>query len=90
MTTKADRRYMRAVARMGCCLCGKPAEIHHVRRMGAKRDHRQIIPLCPRHHRNGGHGVAIHAGRETWEAKHGAELDWLARIEERMRGVVVS
>lgn len=89
MTTKAQRKYLRAVAAMGCVICGAPAEVHHVRREGAKRDHYKVICLCPRHHRTGGRGVAIHAGRESWEAEHGAELDWLAVIEARMRGADV-
>ena len=68
------------IAAMGCCICGAPAEIHHVRRGGAKRDDSKVIPLCPRHHRTGGHGVAIHAGRKSWEARFGDELDWLDKI----------
>ena len=36
-----------------------PAEVHHIRRMGGKRDAAPVIPLCPEHHRgnSGVHGM---------------------------------
>jgi len=80
----AERRHLDRVAALGCCICGAPAEIHHVRRHGAKRDHMRAIPLCPRHHRTGGHGVAVHAGRQTWAAKHGTEERHLAAVMRRL------
>ena len=74
---------MSIVAELGCVVCGDTAEIHHITTgvgMGQRANNYQVIPLCPRHHRNGGHGVAIHAGKKTWEALYGSELDILNQI----------
>lgn len=73
-------RYTDKVARHGCMVCGSPAAIHHVRRHGIPRDKAPIIPLCGAHHQTGGRGVAIHAGRETFEANFGSELEMVERI----------
>ena len=55
---KREREHLQKVQDLGCIVCirlgyyGTPAEIHHVRRFGEKRDHMKVIPLCPHHHRN--------------------------------------
>jgi len=54
---KREREHLQKVQDLGCIVCirlgyyGTPAEIHHVKRFGAKRDHFHVIPLCPHHHR---------------------------------------
>jgi hypothetical protein len=78
---------MAAVAELGCIACivmdiiDSPAEIHHVRfKAGASQrsSHMDVIGLCPPHHnRPFTHGVAIHAGQETWEKKYGTEEELL-------------
>lgn len=81
---------MSRVADLGCCVCRllghgeTPAEIHHISTGGKSKraGHREVIPLCHMHHRNGGHGVAIHAGRPTWEAKYKTEAEFLAETLE--------
>ena len=83
-STKAERLHMATVAALGCVLCRRPAEIHHVRHLGARRNHMDVLPLCSEHHRTGGHGVAIHAGRETWADKHGSEDEWLLWVAEEV------
>ena len=75
--TAAERAHMNACAELMCCICGMPPEVHHVRRNGEKRNNLKVIPLCPSHHRTGGHGVAIHAGRITWEENFGSDLYYL-------------
>jgi len=83
--TKPEREHMAAVVRLGCLICGAPAEVHHLLSgagMGQRSSHYQSIPLCSAHHRTGGHGVAIHAGKKTWEARHGTELELLERTRE--------
>jgi len=82
--TAAERRHVAAVVALGCAVCQRPAEAHHVRRDGAKRDHMRVAPLCPRHHRTGGPGVAIHAGRQSWEANYGTEGELLAWVERQV------
>ena len=76
----AERRYHQRVRELGCCICGSEANAHHVSSggMGMKSSHYDVIPLCHIHHQNGGHGVAIHAGKTSWESRHGAELAHLA------------
>ena len=79
--TKAERDHMNDVAGLMCLICGRPAEIHHVRH-GGKRNHSKCFPLCFDHHRGGGYGVAIHDGLETWERNFGTEQEMLAKVEE--------
>ena len=73
---------LRRVAESGCVICGRPAEIHHVRRYGAPRNGSPVLPLCPEHHRHGGHGTAIHAGRKKFAKNYGTEEELLVRQEE--------
>lgn len=64
MNTSTKKHY-EAVADLGCILChylghpGTPCEIHHIRRLGGKRDLAPVIGLCPEHHRgnSGVHGL---------------------------------
>ena len=80
--TKAERAYFNKVVELGCIVCRMPAEIHHLRTgagMGMKS--KDVIPLCSNHHRNGGHGVAIHAGRLAFEANFGTELELLEKTK---------
>ena len=88
--TKAESEHMDRVAQLGCIVCinngyrDTPAEIHHPRTGvgGAQRSpHTTVLPLCPIHHRTGGHGIAIHAGQETWEALYGTETELLHQVE---------
>lgn len=81
--TAADRRYFTRVAALGCILCGGPAEIHHITGagMGLKSSNRDVIPLCPPHHRTGGYGVAVHAGTKEWERIHGTQPELLAKVK---------
>ena len=70
------------VARLGCILCHHlrygetPAEIHHIRRMGAVRDKCPVIPLCIEHHRG---GTGVHGlGKKEFSRKYGVtEFDLL-------------
>lgn len=80
--TAAERRHMERVRALGCLICHRPAAIHHVRRHGEPRDHLRVLPLCPTHHQHGGHGVAIHAGREEWERVYGTEEELLDLVDE--------
>ena len=85
--SKAEFEHMTRVAELGCMVCAMPAECHHILKgagMGQRASNYDVIPLCPTHHRSGGHGVAIHAGIATWEAMYGTELQAL----EIVRGLV--
>ena len=81
------RQYKSAVAKYGCILCAGRAELHHIRAgMGAgqRNDDWNILPLCPAHHRTGGHGVAFHAGQKTWEKNYGTEIELQAFLNEKI------
>lgn len=87
----AERLHLSRVASLGCIVCRitgyefTPAEIHHPRTgmgMSQRASHFDAIPLCHIHHRTGGHGLAIHSGQKTWEAKFGTELELLAQVKE--------
>ncbi|AKM87129.1 Ref family recombination enhancement nuclease [Enterobacter ludwigii] len=87
---KVDSLHLSRVAALGCIVCRNqnlgetPAEIHHIRSgqgISQRADHRKSIPLCHMHHRNGGYGVAIHAGRKQWEKNFGTELKLLEQVQ---------
>ena len=46
---KRERVYLQKIVDLGCIVCTKlgyhdtPAEIHHIKRFGAKRDHSNVI-----------------------------------------------
>lgn len=93
--TTAERKHLAAVASLGCIVCrnlglgdtGPNTAIHHIRHqvgMGRRASHFETLPLCPAHHQTGGHGVAIHAGKETWERLYGTEVELL----EQVRGLL--
>ena len=88
---KSDSDHLERVASIGCIACRKigyedtPAEIHHIRDgkgKGQRANHREAIPLCPHHHRNGGFGEAFHGGKNTWQERFGTERELLAEVNE--------
>lgn len=89
--TREESRHLDAVAALGCIACrtlghlDSPAEIHHIRSgqgLGQRASHAEALPLCPHHHRQGGHGEAFHAGKRTWQARFGTERELLAQVRE--------
>ena len=75
------------IAALGCWVCRSqgiysPATIHHVRRLATskRRSKAPMLPLCFLHHQGGGHGVAIHAGRATWEKNFGDEVEMVREV----------
>lgn len=79
-----------ALVDMGCWCCGKPAQIHHLRK-GTAKDRRapwwRTIPLCPEHHTDGGPRVAVHAGTRIWAWQEEAVLEAVnQRLPEFMHG----
>ena len=76
--TKAERDHMGEVAALGCIICRRPAEVHHLPGRPL-RNHWRCIALCPTHHRNGNIGTAVHSGRRSFEANHGTEDELLSK-----------
>lgn len=72
---------------LGCIVCEMPPEVHHMRTgqgKGQRADDKHILPLCPTHHRTGGHGVAFHAGKKTWQELYGTEEELYQKMLERL------
>lgn len=92
MATKAEREHIGSVAALGCIVCrnlgfgASPAEVHHIGNgtPGKKASNFETIPLCPTHHRHGGHGVAVHAGRKAFEANFGTERELLEQTRREL------
>jgi len=86
--TKKEREYFSRVVEIGCIAClnngiyNTPAEIHHIGNgtMGKRASNDQVIGLCHIHHRTGGYGVAVHAGRKEWENNFGTEQELLSQV----------
>ena len=83
---KSEKEHLSKVASVGCIVCRmqgneeSPAEIHHIRSgqgMSQRASNYDVIPLCHVHHRTGGYGLAIHAGRKEFERLYGTELELL-------------
>ncbi len=85
---KSEREYLNAVAELGCLICGKPAQIHHVRSgcgMSQRSEHiGGTLPLCPEHHKDGGFGIAFHAGSKIWQKNYGTEEEMLEEVRSRL------
>lgn len=85
MATKAEKEHMSRVAALSCVVCRNlglgesPAEVHHIGNgaMGKRASNYETIPLCHAHHRTGGYGVAVHAGRKEFERNFGTEKELL-------------
>ena len=78
--TKAEREHLALVASLPCSVCGREGvHVHHLPRMGGRKNHFETIPLCPTCHVHGEYGVAIHQGRGAWEARNGTEKEHLAK-----------
>jgi hypothetical protein len=86
---KEQKKLYAQTADIGCILClhlgyrGTPAELHHIRSYGGKRDNAPVIPLCPEHHRGntGVHGL----GKKSFEKYYGlSENDLLKLIEKEL------
>ena len=77
---KEEKKHLASVVGNGCAICGSPAEAHHIiDNETPKRNHLVTIALCPYHHRTGGNGYAIHAGKKSWRENFGHERGYLAK-----------
>lgn len=85
--TAAEKEYYDRVAQLGCMLSRRlghyvAPELHHPRFLGGagmKSPNWCVIPLSPYHHRLGPAGNCLHAGRRSFEARHGTEAELLAQ-----------
>lgn len=81
-----------------CCICGKPADLHHVDRVGMGRDRKDIchegleaLPLCREHHTEA-HTMADKDFFGRWHLEGGVVLDktlcriWKLKARKRTQG----
>ena len=88
--SKEEKEYMDKVQQLGCIVCANrglpnvPAEIHHTRGKTVKDAHLYVIPLCPAHHRYGGHTEPIsrHPYKKRFEDAYGTEAELLKQVRE--------
>ncbi len=78
--TKPERAYLGWIHEQRCLLWGRkdtqckgPVEADHIRRLGEKRDHWRVLPLCVAHHRIG--PDARHNQKKAWPAQFGKDLE---------------
>ena len=93
MATKHGKAYaLNQIAELGCILCAEyygiesppTAEIHHVRRYGAKRATSPVLPLCPEHHRLGNDSLH-HLGVRAFERKFEISCEeLLERVSQKL------
>ena len=87
---KTEREYLEKVQELGCIACIKlgyydtPAEIHHVRKFGEKRNHFRVIPLCPHHHRTS--KESHHLNPKWFKETFGTQEDLLKEVEILLDG----
>lgn len=96
MSSAAVRRYWSSLVALGCCLCGRPAEVAHchggsiVERLqepkakGVKLPYMDwlVLPLCPDHHRDTSR-LGLDRDVRAWEQRNGAQAMWIDRMERR-------
>lgn len=83
---------MDKVQQLGCIVCANrglpnvPAEIHHTRGKTVKDAHLYVIPLCPSHHRYGGHTEPIsrHPYKKRFEDAYGTEAELLEQVQKKI------
>jgi len=80
VATKAEREHMSKVASLGCLVCQRPANVHHIRPIGLgigmRSSHYQTIPLCREHHQG---QFSIHNCKQQFEAMYGTEQEMLQK-----------
>jgi hypothetical protein len=81
--SKEEKAHLNWVASLGCVICQKRANVHHVRSVASKRDHFKVIPLCYDHHQ-GSEGIH-HLGKREWVKRYGYELDYLKKIMDKIK-----
>ena len=83
-------RYMRAVKALPCVCCRSPGpnDAHHCQsgRYGkAKASDFDVIPLCPRHHRQEYGPGAYHYSKREWESLHGPDYSYIEQTREAVK-----
>lgn len=89
--TRDEERFQRAVRELGCIAClvsgfGKtPCDIHHILSGGRRIGEKDVLGLCPSHHRGGVNTrecVSRHPFRKEFERRYGTEAELLQKTRE--------
>ena len=85
MANKKEREHLNKVAAMGCLICERPANVHHIRHkvtcIGIRSSHYETIPLCHFHHQG---QFSIHNNKKAFEKKYGSEKELLEIVKRRL------
>ena len=88
VATRLEREHMSKVASLGCLVCQRPANVHHIRPIGLgigmRSSHYQTIPLCHDHHQG---QFSIHNCKEQFEARYGTEAELLHRTLKEIKSI---
>ena len=83
-STKVEKIWRDKVAQLGCFVCQRPANLHHIRNngkgnigMGRRSSHYEVIPLCYEHHQG---NTGIHLDKINFEKKYGTEKEILKAV----------
>lgn len=79
-----ERAHRDRIRALGCIIgdthCGGPTEYAHCK----PRQDGHGIPLCAKHHRTGGYGIAWHAGEQGFIERYGTEAELLELTNEKL------
>ena len=88
VATRLEREHMSKVASLGCLVCQRPANVHHIRPIGLgigmRSSHYQTIPLCYDHHQG---QFSIHNCKQEFEAMYGTEAELLHRTLKEIKSI---
>ena len=88
VATRLEREHMSKVASLGCLVCQRPANVHHIRPVGLgigmRSSHYQTIPLCREHHQG---QFSIHNCKEQFESMYGTEEELLHRTLKEIKNI---
>lgn len=93
MATKREKLHKNRLAALGCLICKRPPEIHHIRKgtgLGLRESDFRALPLCFDHHSAQTRlpfGYAVHKGTKSFEARFGDQLDLLDRVYAKLNAL---
>ena len=78
--SKTLKQHLNRVAELGCLVCKRPPQLHHIRfqtGLARKSSDWCVIPLCMDHHTG---KFSIHLSKSLFVAKMGTELEMLESV----------
>ncbi len=76
--------HMARVSELPCLVCGRyGVEVHHE---GEPRNDKNVLPLCPQHHRREFGPGAYHYSKRAFYALHGDSKFLLAKVADMLAG----